>query len=154
MKPILKPLRIPASIALLLLVFFITGSCTTSFHIPPNPGKSILYAVRQDAAVSTDDVIKVSLNGKEVGKLNADTYMAFHLLPGEYEILYLIYDEEGAEKDSFGFSGMIEADTQYSSSIVYNFGWRGWERYDVGGSLMGRLTFLGDFDLTSELSPK
>lgn len=154
MKHSFKRFRATITLSLFLLFFFITNGCTTSFHIPPNPGKCILYAVRQDAAISTDDVIKVSLNGKEVGQLKADTYIAFHLMPGEYEILYLVYDEDGNEKDSFGFSGMIEADTQYSSSIAYNFGWRGWERYEVGGSLLGNLTFLGDFDLTSELPPK
>ncbi len=154
MKHSLKSFRITTSFVFLLLTFFLASGCTTSFHIPPNPGKGILYAVRQDAAVSGSDVIKVSLNGTEVGQLTTDSYMAFHLTPGEYEILYRIYDNEGAEKDTFGFSGMIAADTQYSSSIVYNFGWKGWKRYDVGGSLMGRLTFLGEFDLTSKLSPK
>jgi len=123
-------------------------------EIPPKPFNSILMVLRDDALLSEKDIVKVYINGQEITELKPYGYKALHIIPGDYDMLFLVFDENGVEEYSLEFTGTIEPETVYRSAVGFTLGWKGFGKFFKDDAVFAYAIFEGEIDLTETLSPK
>ncbi len=142
-------------VLIIILISFSSCYLVDHLEIPPKPFNSILMVLRDDGiGIGKNDIVKVYMNGQEITELKADGYKALHIVPGDYDMLFLVFDETGAEEYSLEFTGTIEPETVYRSAIGFKLGWMGFGKFFKDDAVFSYAIFEGEIDLTETLSPK